>query len=591
MKIQKKVIVLIFALILLLSIMLCACDFNQDNTNVKDSRFIEYGLAYGVNALEAEEAVGQRRPSPIFDLSKLPSDSIINFPLNSTVIESIEKDNLKEMMSENSAKITYSKSSSIGISGLFSVGYETKFSLQNTITKERLEHQYFFQGKHYTKSEAYQLNGAISTYINYLSEEFLSDLRTLNSTTGGESNFINKYGTHIITSVVKGGVLEVYFSLFSSESFDSNKITTAIMSGFEASITAFDANASLNNKFETSLSKAFINSSKSITKNFYIRYKGGKVVPVMNFDDIAKSYSGWGDSLNDEKNLAIVDIHNDGLTPIWDYFPSDFAKAKQKIMNYVQTEANKKSNSILSKLCKGTETDPYRIYSKNDFIRMLNDGNNSKDKYYSLENDLDLGDISSISRKEWMWNGNYDTSDAFQGIFKGNGHTIKYENIINVNLSKDYKNYASGLFPITDNAKIYDLTVEVKAETVSGEARSSFLGGIIGYANKTECYNCTVYGEVNQTDIKCPNGYVCTAGISGFANGGKFNACNNYANIYSFYLSHNGKAAKAASITIYNKDKSIPNADNSHNYSKVISCSGNNNPSDPSKIIIVPVWD
>lgn len=589
MKLQRKILTVLFALILLLTIVLCACDINQDGNKVKDSRFDEYSLAYGVNALESQEALGQKRLSLIFDLSKFPSDSIKSVPLDSTEIEKTEKSSIYEMMYENNSKITNSTSIDVGFGGFFSAGYTSKYSLSNSIKKENLNYQYFFQAKHFTKSEAYQLNGTVNSYKDYLSEEFLADLAKLNNESNREAYFIKKYGTHIISSVVRGGLLEIYYSLFSSEEFNSQTITNAIMIGISASIKTPDASGSISNRFEEEIKTTLSDKQKYTTNNFYIRYKGGKVVPVMSFDDVAESYNTWVDSLNDENNLSIVDVYNDGLTPIWDYFPNGFEKAKQKIMNYVKTETNKNAKSILAKLSNGTEENPYRIYTKEDFVNMLQYGKDGAKKVYSLEDDLDLGLTKSCIY--WDYNDHENLKEnAFQGIFKGNGHTIKY--VINANggsTDSENKNYAYGLFPLTYYAVIKDLNVQVDSTVFNRSARSSFSGGVIGYAYKTECENCTVLGEINQTDIKCPNGYTCTAGIMGFANGCTVNYCYNYAKIYSFHFSKQGKAARAGGILVYNKGANANNTYGCHNYSEVISYSGNNNPSSPLELDEVSV--
>jgi len=140
-------------------------------------------------------------------------------------------------------------------------------------------------------------------------------------------------------------------------------------------------------------------------------------------------------------------------------------------------------------------------------------GHATKDIIFFLTRDLDMSAKYHVDGNSWHPIG--DTSYPFQGIFDGQGYTIKY---IYINTGDDDQ----GLFGHTNNgAVIKNLGISgvVRASTNAGSivgdfnfstvancwssceviATSSNAGGIVGGANRGTIVNCTSYGEVTST--------------------------------------------------------------------------------------------
>lgn len=166
----------------------------------------------------------------------------------------------------------------------------------------------------------------------------------------------------------------------------------------------------------------------------------------------------------------------------------------------------------------GTESDPYLIYSATQLYQM-NNFLNQPGVVFKLMTDIDLSDFIAENFNDEGWTPiGSSSSNSFQGKFLGNNHKIT-----SLTINKPNKDYI-GLFGYVSNATISDLKLECQnisgqsyagclvgqseESTISGisvtnteiHASSSYLGGIIGYANKTSLNNCSYVGKVVGTE-------------------------------------------------------------------------------------------
>ena len=162
----------------------------------------------------------------------------------------------------------------------------------------------------------------------------------------------------------------------------------------------------------------------------------------------------------------------------------------------------------------GTESDPYLIYSATQLYQMDN-FLNQPGVVFKLMTDIDLSDFIAENFNDEGWTPiGSSSSNSFQGKFLGNNHKIT-----SLTINKPNKDYI-GLFGYVSNATISDLKLECQnisgqsyvgclvgqseESTISGisvtnteiHASSSYLGGIIGYANKTSLNNSSYVGKV-----------------------------------------------------------------------------------------------
>lgn len=148
---------------------------------------------------------------------------------------------------------------------------------------------------------------------------------------------------------------------------------------------------------------------------------------------------------------------------------------------------------------EGTADDLIEISSKAELIDFRNKVNaGEKNLCAKLTKDITLSeDWTPISS-----NARYP-SEAFSGIFDGNGHTIKG---LRINASTAYQ----GFFAYTNGATIKNLTID--GSVTSSE---NYVGGIVGNAPNTTIQNCLFSGSVTTTKNK--GAYV--GGIAGYAGG------------------------------------------------------------------------
>ena len=149
------------------------------------------------------------------------------------------------------------------------------------------------------------------------------------------------------------------------------------------------------------------------------------------------------------------------------------AKADGKIPSYYTTET-------VSYLGKGTEADPYQVYTAADLTGVYHKG------YFKLINDIDLTDyINQFSPTEGWQSIGRDGSETIH--FDGNGHKI-------TGLWCNTTRNNTGLFSTFANGEIKNLTVEVaNGKQVKGGTNT---GIIIGKMVNGTIKNCKVVGKV-----------------------------------------------------------------------------------------------
>lgn len=177
----------------------------------------------------------------------------------------------------------------------------------------------------------------------------------------------------------------------------------------------------------------------------------------------------------------------------------------------------------------GTEQDPYKITSVNDFLYTVL----FPTKYFELCNDIDVS-------KE---NGGLWRPNDFCGVFNGNNHCISG--------ISSFGGETIGLFENLNNAKVENLCVKLVESTVDSDKEGgiiaqtasnseicrcdvtahiqakNLLGGIVGKSIDSYIYQCAVHGSFFQNKA---NGYVAgCGGICGCAyninNTGKISDC------------------------------------------------------------------
>ena len=141
----------------------------------------------------------------------------------------------------------------------------------------------------------------------------------------------------------------------------------------------------------------------------------------------------------------------------------------------------------------GTEADPWRIKSLEDFNDFAADAN-YWDDYTRLETDVNLAGQTYTTAVIALDtdNTNYTfEGTSFSGIFDGAGHRVSNLIIDDGGIGNDYL----GLFGYTENGQVNNLSVKNIIIRVVQE--SYLIGGLIGFNNTTALTNCHVSGEIS----------------------------------------------------------------------------------------------
>lgn len=170
------------------------------------------------------------------------------------------------------------------------------------------------------------------------------------------------------------------------------------------------------------------------------------------------------------------------------------AKAEGKEQSYYTTE-------VVSYLGKGTENDPYQVYTASDLTGVYRKG------YFKLMNDIDLTSyINQFSPTEGWESIGREGSETIH--FDGDGHKI-------IGLWCNSTRDNTGLFSCFANGTIKNLTVETaKGKQVKGGANTGIL---IGKIINGTIENCQVLGTIaDGTPV---------GGLVGLFDGGKISNC------------------------------------------------------------------
>ena len=140
---------------------------------------------------------------------------------------------------------------------------------------------------------------------------------------------------------------------------------------------------------------------------------------------------------------------------------------------------------------QGTEAAPFLIQNATDLANVILYSNISWGRYFSLTCDIDL------AGHDWPGIGTDDVSQAFSGIFLGNGHTI-----YNLSMTRTDSNFTrcTGFFNQTISATVKDLAIvgakiDVSYSSLTDHAYVGGLVGVIGGASVVD--NCFVDIDVN----------------------------------------------------------------------------------------------
>lgn len=140
--------------------------------------------------------------------------------------------------------------------------------------------------------------------------------------------------------------------------------------------------------------------------------------------------------------------------------------------------------STISRVSDVSANTTYKILNKAGLENLLNMCNSTTSPLDTSGLKFVLADNITMTSSDWAGIGT--AANAFKGTFDGNGYSI-------INLSG-----TQGLFGTTNGATVQN----VKLENENIVANTTYLGGLIGYAEDTNINNVSVSGSVTNTNDK-----------------------------------------------------------------------------------------
>ena len=253
----------------------------------------------------------------------------------------------------------FSVNTSVGYAGLAKVTAGYSFEVNNSYSKKTYnETQAIFYDMTYTY-RGYQVGVSDITVLQAaLSEQFLEDARDLENGIITAEQFINKYGTHVITSGIYGASFRAHFESLMNKNEVTDTFGTSIQDSISASIGATIYGVSVEVGTSTESKQAVEHISTKSTANtcskFSIVAIGGnepsKDMLIDSLAGCASAYNSWAETIQDESEFRLIDVPDGSLYFVWDFLGDDYAEAKSILNQYFYTRCDDQCEGLKDKI-------------------------------------------------------------------------------------------------------------------------------------------------------------------------------------------------------------------------------------------------
>ena len=301
----------------------------------EDSQYLGYG--YDVTSGKAiSDPNALNLANPILDVN---NPSLIAyekaFSASQTTYLSYSSKSSQEMAEQ------YGMTLGGGVSGkiqVVTVSIDTKFNTQSSFSKKAEEEYSYFSI--YAKNRTIVIQAGIDELVNFLSPNYLKDARNIVSENDA-NNFLNKYGTHLVTGYNLGGIFEMtnYYATSSSSYIRQNDIS------FSSQVNVALSNYGAGVNFSFSENYGSLDNNAFAVNNYKCTTYGGYTFPGLTIDQAFSFYQTafgagyiyglWTDSINAGKNLSIVSIpESSKLIPLYNLLPdsNDYNNVREKLL-------------------------------------------------------------------------------------------------------------------------------------------------------------------------------------------------------------------------------------------------------------------
>ena len=163
------------------------------------------------------------------------------------------------------------------------------------------------------------------------SATFLEDLEKLNA-----EKLIQKYGTHVITGLSLGGVMEYSMTADLTTTQTAINFGSAVQAGF--AISGFGGSTDI----ETDSYDACKNQCEGFEARLLCRGGQSQFTSKPNPDPgTPETYGQWLASLSDKHLWVMVDYEENGLVPLWEFIPEGELRSQVKTLaeSYLRQDA------------------------------------------------------------------------------------------------------------------------------------------------------------------------------------------------------------------------------------------------------------
>ena len=255
-------------------------------------------IGYGYNVIDSSYVNSEQVKTNyrIFDYNKLKNKDLVMLKDHSSEDLYISGDSVSSYQAAVEAKLK----SKISYGNAFSGSINAKFKTTSSSTSSAL----FYEYSHTTKAYQLILQCDFEEYKEMLTEAFKRDLLNLKIDT-----LFNRYGTHVITSVIMGGRFDLSYTMLSDEVID----TASLSASLDTSFKAWGLNTSLNVSVDIENKAAENNTTINVESACY----GGDHIQMNNEKAILSNYQQWLSTIDENPSLVgIRDINS--LIPIWE---------------------------------------------------------------------------------------------------------------------------------------------------------------------------------------------------------------------------------------------------------------------------------
>ncbi len=344
---------------------------------------------------------------PVLDMAKLVAEDKVyvnntsaNFAEPKIYIHNSTKEYAEEMSAKAGLRGKFPLSGSFKVNFKIDSSYEMKSNQRLLTLQANLE----------TRRD-YVSGSSAKLLAQYLSDDFIDDVKDLSAE--NVANFVETYGTHILTNVTMGGRFDLNY-LYTNKS--TNEITN-MEASLRASYRYISGSTDTSNKEDR----------KEVEENssLQVRTYGGTVtVDPTTVQGALSSYKEWSQSV---QNGMISFVDASEVFPIWDvidelYKLQETDENKQQYAgksDTVKKYCEDKASGEFNKFKKTVGVDIPKNYISDIYIGTGSSSDEAKNKLRSkgvLENNIVNLDLNHEAGGDWIYLGYKLTTKKSEGI-------------------------------------------------------------------------------------------------------------------------------------------------------------------------------